>query len=79
MLYLIYSVLNIYKVDCATYKNRVGIWVTGKNGKKFSKEEKIVNTMANGIMQVFVDNPWFMDYIKEQIDKEFGTSNSQTK
>ena len=33
--------LNMYNVDCATYKNRVGIWVTGKNGKKFSKEEKI--------------------------------------
>ncbi len=33
--------LNIYNVNCATYKNRVGIWVTGKNGKKFNKEEKI--------------------------------------
>ena len=45
--------------------------------EKFSKEEKIVNTMANGIMQVFVDNPWFMDYIKQQIDKEYGAGNSQ--
>ena len=33
--------LSTYNVDCATYKNRVGIWVTGKNGEKFSKEEKI--------------------------------------
>ena len=33
--------LNTYNVDCATYKNRVGIWVTGKNGEKFDKEEKI--------------------------------------
>ena len=33
--------LNIYNIDCTTYKNRVGIWVTGKNGKKFNKEEKI--------------------------------------
>ena len=33
--------LNAYNLDCATYKNRVGIWVTGKNGEKFSKEEKI--------------------------------------
>ena len=33
--------LKIYSVDSTTYKNRVGIWVTGKNGKKFSKEEKI--------------------------------------
>ena len=33
--------LKKYDVDCATYKNRVGIWVTGKNGKKFNKEEKI--------------------------------------
>ena len=45
--------------------------------EKFNKEEKIVNTMANGIMQVFVDNPWFMDYIKQQIDKEYGAGNSQ--
>ena len=33
--------LKTYNIDCATYKNRVGIWVTGINGKKFSKEEKI--------------------------------------
>ena len=33
--------LKKYDVDCATYKNRVGIWVTGKNGKKFNREEKI--------------------------------------
>ena len=33
--------LNLYRIDCATYKNRVGIWVTGKNGIKFNKEEKI--------------------------------------
>ena len=33
--------LNMYEIDCTTYKNRVGIWVTGKNGKKFAKEEKI--------------------------------------
>ena len=33
--------LKMYNIDCATYKNRVGIWVTGKDGKKFNKEEKI--------------------------------------
>ena len=33
--------LNIYNIDCKTYKNRVGIWVTGKDGKKFNKEGKI--------------------------------------
>ena len=33
--------LNIYNIDCRTYKDRVGIWVTGKEGKKFSREEKI--------------------------------------
>ena len=33
--------LSMYNIDSATYKNRVGIWVTGKNGKKFNKEEKI--------------------------------------
>jgi lipoyl(octanoyl) transferase len=33
--------LQEYKIDCATYKDRVGIWVTGQNGKKFIKEEKI--------------------------------------
>ena len=33
--------LKMYNVDCATYKNRVGIWVTGKNSVKFYKEEKI--------------------------------------
>ena len=33
--------LKRYDVDSATFKNRVGIWITGKNGKKFNKEEKI--------------------------------------
>ena len=33
--------LKEYKIDCATYKDRVGIWITGQNGKKFLKEEKI--------------------------------------
>ena len=33
--------LKEYKIDCATYKDRVGIWVIGQNGKKFVKEEKI--------------------------------------
>jgi lipoyl(octanoyl) transferase len=33
--------LKKYKIDCATYKDRVGIWVTGQNGKKFVKEKKI--------------------------------------
>ena len=33
--------LNLYDIDCETFRNRVGIWVTGKNGKKFNKEEKI--------------------------------------
>ena len=33
--------LNMYNIDCSTYKDRVGIWITGKNGKKFTKEEKI--------------------------------------
>ena len=33
--------LKEYKIDCATYKDRVGIWVTGQNGKKIIKEEKI--------------------------------------
>jgi len=33
--------LNMYHVDCTTYKNKVGIWVIGKDGKKFNKEKKI--------------------------------------
>ena len=33
--------LKIHNIDCATYKDRVGIWVTGINGKKILKEEKI--------------------------------------
>ena len=33
--------LKNYHIDSTTYKERVGIWVTGKNGEKFNKEEKI--------------------------------------
>ena len=33
--------LKEYKIDCTTFKNRVGIWVIGQNGKKFKREKKI--------------------------------------
>ena len=33
--------LKNYRIDSTTYKERVGIWVTGKSGKKFNQEEKI--------------------------------------
>ena len=33
--------LKNYQIDSTTYKERVGIWVTGQNGKKFNQEEKI--------------------------------------
>ena len=33
--------LKNYQINSTTYKERVGIWVTGKNGKKFNQEEKI--------------------------------------
>ena len=33
--------LKNYQIDSTTYKERVGIWVTGKNGKKFNQEKKI--------------------------------------
>jgi hypothetical protein len=45
-------------------------------------EERLVNTMANGLMSVFVDNPWLLDYFKTSIENQnyknvgitFGTS-----
>ena len=33
--------LQEYKIDCTTFKDRVGIWVIGQNGKKFEEEKKI--------------------------------------
>ena len=32
-----------------------------------SNEEKVVNTMTNGLTNVLVDNPWLVDYIKKHI------------
>ena len=37
------------------------------------KEEKIVNTFANGLMTVFVDNPWLLDYFKDKVTIEHYT------
>ena len=37
------------------------------------KEEKIVNTLANGLMTVFVDNPWLLDYFKSKVEVEHYT------
>ena len=33
--------LTNYKINATTFKDRVGIWVTGKDGQTFDKEEKI--------------------------------------
>ena len=33
--------LTNYKINTTTFKDRVGIWVTGKDGQTFDKEEKI--------------------------------------
>ena len=33
--------LKNYKINAATFRDRVGIWVTGKDGQTFDKEEKI--------------------------------------
>ena len=33
--------LKNYNINATTFKNRVGIWVTGKDGQTFDKEEKI--------------------------------------
>lgn len=30
-------------------------------------EEQTVNSMANWLMGVFTDNPWFLDYLKDSI------------
>ncbi len=35
------DLLDSYNIESTTYRNRVGIWVTGMNGKKFNKEKKI--------------------------------------
>ena len=48
---------------------------------KEHKEEKIVNTFANGLMTVFVDNPWLLDYFKDKVEVEHYTHkvNSDNK
>jgi len=35
------DLLESYNIQSTTFKDRIGIWVTGKNGKKLKKEEKI--------------------------------------
>ena len=35
------DLLESYNINATTFKDRVGIWITGKDGKIFDKEEKI--------------------------------------
>ena len=48
---------------------------------KEHKEEKLVNTFTNGLMAVFVDNPWLLDYIKSTVEAEHNVhkGNSESK
>jgi len=34
------------------------------------KEERVVNTLANGLTTVFRDNPWLMNFIKNKVEEE---------
>lgn len=34
------------------------------------KEEHIVNTLTNGLMTVFVDNPWLISFLKSKVQEE---------
>ena len=43
------------------------------------KEEKIVNTFANGLMSVFVDNPWLLDYFKSKVEVEHYTHQANSE
>lgn len=37
-------------------------------------EEQAVNSISNWLMGVFIDNPWFLDYLKDSIE-----ANKKTK
>ena len=37
--------------------------------KEDDKEEIVINQLSNYLMGVFRDNPWFLDYIKNNMDK----------
>ena len=40
--------------------------------KEDDNEEIVVNNLSNMIMGVFRDNPWLLDYIKNNINIKFG-------
>ena len=46
---------------------------------KEHKEEKLVNTFTNGLMAVFVDNPWLLDYIKSTVEAEHNVHKGNTE
>ena len=37
--------------------------------KDEDKEEIVINQLSNYLMGVFRDNPWFLDYIKDNMDE----------
>ena len=41
--------------------------------KEDDKEEIVVNQMANYLMGMFRDNPWFLDFIKNNMNKDKGS------
>jgi len=41
--------------------------VGGQPLDKEDKEEVVINQMTNGLMQVFRDNRWLLDFLKEKI------------
>ena len=41
--------------------------VGGQPLDKEDKEEIVINQMTNGLMQVFRDNKWLLDFLKEKI------------
>jgi len=46
------------------------VYQWGLDSELDDKEERIVNTITNGLTTVFVDNPWILSFIKHKVEEE---------
>ena len=46
------------------------VYQWGLESELDDKEERVVNTLANGLTTVFRDNPWLISFIKNKVEEE---------
>ena len=57
-------------VSCFLMSTPRRLWILQNHSGKDVQEEALANVMTNGLMAVFVDNPWLLPWMQKEIKSD---------